>query len=123
MIALSSFQPRRPALWTAICFAAGVALARCVVLPLPVLLGVALTLTVGAAAAALWSARAGWLLAGVFVSLGALRYHTATELLPANHILQAGVLGQPGIGWRAPTDHGTPVPADREGPGPSPPRC
>ena len=97
MIALSSFQPRRPALWTAICFAAGVALARCVVLPLPVLLGVALTLTVGAAAAALWSARAGWLLAGVFVSLGALRYHTATELLPANHILQAGVLGQPGI--------------------------
>ena len=95
MSAPSSSQPRRPALWAALGFAPGLVLAHCVQLPLyPLLLSCVLLFLVALLLAVLRrlsSLPFNILLLFLVFVLGAVRYQTATLLLPENHVLHAGL--------------------------------
>ena len=88
---------RRPALWTALCFGAGVILAHYVPVPPVLLLVLFLALVLVALIAALKGRHISSLLLGLLLLLGALRYQADTLLLPANHLLNAGLFGTEGI--------------------------
>ncbi len=89
---------QRPALWTALGFGVGIFLGRTVDMGLvtaALLSGLAL---VGAAAGFYRKARwTGWMLWGVVVLLGALRYHIDTALSPLPHLVALEVFGQRGV--------------------------
>ena len=89
---------QRPALWTALGFGVGIFLGRTVDMGLitaALLSGLAL---VGAAAGFYRKARwTGWMLWGVVVLLGALRYQIDTVLSPLPHLVALEVFGQRGV--------------------------
>ncbi len=88
---------RRPALWTALSFGAGLALAHYGTLPIALLLILAFVLVLAALVVVLKGRQAAWLFLILVLVLGALRYQVDTLLLPANHILHVGLLGKKGI--------------------------
>ena len=98
---------RRPALWTALSFAAGLLPAHYASLPVFPLLICSILLFLLIAALAIKGRRLSWLQSAgllllVFL-LGALRYEIDTELLPPNHIARVGPFEQKGLlrGWIA----------------------
>ena len=85
---------RRPAAWTALCFGAGCLAAHGAHGPVLLLMGGALGLFV----LAVFSTRVrGFTLFFLMVVLGALRYEIDTEVLPFDHILRTGFLGEKAV--------------------------
>ncbi len=97
MAAAKKSGRNRPALWTALGFGAGLALAHCVTLPIPLLLILGFVLVLATLIVVLKRWRAPWLFLALVLVLGALRYQTATLLLPNNHIKRIGLFGEKGI--------------------------
>lgn len=94
----ASKKTRRPALWTALGFGVGIFLGRAVEMGWVVaaaLSGLAFLCAVtGFYRKARW---AGWMLWGVVVLLGALRYHIDTALSPLPHLVALEVFGKRGV--------------------------
>ena len=97
MPAAKTFERRRPALWAALSFGTGVVLAHYATTPVLPLLVFSFLLALAGLALVLKGRPASALFVVLFLALGALRYATATGLLPENHIRRVGLFGQRGV--------------------------